>query len=344
MNQPEALPPAIAGRSWGGPVLGLAISALLLWWAMRGVDFAAAWAAARSASPTLLLLAVALATSTFVLRVPRWQHLLRTDAGARLGTGPAWHAIAIGFMANNVLPFRAGELLRAWAVTRLAPVRFTSAFSSVAVERVFDGLIVTALLALSLLSPTVPPEARIGGTLVSDLATRAGLLFVLLLLAASMMVAMPARAERILRRLVPWPALAERLVGILQGAAAGLGALRSPGRLVLVVLWSAVVWLANAAAMWLAAFAFGMDLGFSAMLLLQGVLVFGVAVPSTPGYVGVFQFIIVLVLGVLGVNRDLAFAYAVTYHVTTWIPITVLGLVSVARTPISFADLRPRRA
>lgn len=343
MNQPESLPPAPARRGWSGPVLGIAISALLLWWAMRGVDFAAAWAAARSASPALLLLAVAVATATFVLRIPRWLQLLRTDAGDRLGAGPAWHAIAIGFMANNVLPFRAGELLRAWVVTRLAAVRFTSAFASVAVERVFDGLMVTALLALSLLSPTIPPETRIGDTLVSELATRAGLLCILLLVAAALMVAMPGRAERLIRRLVPWSTLAERLAGIMHGLAAGLGAMRSPGRVVQVILWSAAVWLANAAAMWLAALAFGLDLGFSAMLLLQGMLVFGVAVPSTPGFVGVFEFIIVLVLGVLGVERDLAFAYAVTYHVTTWIPITLLGLASVARTPISFGDLRLRR-
>lgn len=319
------------------------VSALLLWWAMRGVDFHAAWQAAASASPLLLLLAVLTATATFVVRVPRWRQLLRTDDGRPLAAGPAWHGIAIGFMANNVLPFRAGELLRAWAVTRLAAARFTSALSSVLVERVFDGLLLTALLALALISPTIPPDTRIGDTLLSDLATRVGIACVAVLLAASLTVAMPARAERLIRRLVPWPGLAERLAGMMHGIAAGLDAMKSPGRLGLVVVWSAAVWLTNAAAMWLAALAFGLHLDFSALLLLQTVLAFGVAVPSTPGFVGVFEFIIVTVLGVLGVERDLAFAYAVTYHVTTWIPITALGLLSVLRTPISFHDLKIRR-
>lgn len=322
---------------------GLLLSALLLWWAVRGVDLRAAWAAARGASAGWLFAGVAVATTMFAVRVPRWQQLLRAADGTPLGAGPAWHGIAIGFMANNLIP-RSGEFLRAWTATRLAPFSFTASLSSVAVERVFDGLTLAAMLAAALLSPALPPDAMLGETSLRTLAARAGVACVVLFAAALLMVAMPARAERLARRAIPWTALADRVAGIIRGIAEGLGAMRSPGRLAAVASWSVVLWGVGALSFWLVARSFGLELSVGAVLLIQGVLAFGVALPSTPGYVGVFEALIVAVLTLFGVDRDLAFAYAVTYHVATFIPITLLGAVSVLRTPIAFGDLRLRRA
>lgn len=336
-------PPATRRTGWLVPTLGVIISAALLYWATRGVDFGAALEAARSASPALLLASVLAATSNFGFRVPRWQQLLQTEDGMPLPAGTAWHGIAIGFMANNLVP-RSGEVLRAWVASRLSPVSFTSAFSSVAVERIFDGLVLTALLAISLFSPTIPDDARYGNTLVSDMAIRAGIVCLVLLAGALLVLAMPALAERWIRRLVPWPGLAERLAGLLHGVVAGLSAMRSPRRLAVVMFWSVVVWLVNGASFWLGAKAFGIDIGFSGALLLQGVLAFGVALPSTPGYVGIFEGLIVGVLAIFAIEPNQAFAFAVTYHVSTFIPVTLLGALSVVRTPISFRDLRSRRA
>lgn len=324
------------------PVLGLVVSGALLWWAMRGVDLDAAATAARNASLPWLLAGVGVATATFVIRVPRWRQLLRTPEGLPLPAGPAWHGIAIGFMANNIIP-RSGELLRAFVASRLAPVGFTTAFSSVAVERIFDGLTLVAMLAAALLSPAIPADARVGDTLIRDLAVRAGIACLVLLAGAVLVVAMPGRAERLARRLIPWPGLADRVAGLIHGIAAGLGAMRSPARLAAVAAWSVALWSAGALSFWLVARAFGLEMGVSAALMVQGVLAFGVALPSTPGYVGVFEAVIVAVLVVFGVDRDLAFAYAVTYHVATFLPITLLGALSVVRTPISLQDLGPRR-
>lgn len=301
-----------------------------------------AWNEAREAETGWLLLSVAVATATFVVRVPRWQQLLRTDAGEPLPVGPAWHGIAIGFMANNIIP-RSGELLRAFVASRLAAVGFTRAISSVAVERIFDGLTLTALLALALLSPAIPADAEVNGIPVRDLAVRGAIACLVLLAGAITVVLLPVHAERLVRKLVPWPGVAEKVAGLIHGVAEGLGAMKSPARLLAVSLWSIVLWLVGAASFLLMFRAFGIELGWSAAFMVQGVLAFGVALPSTPGYVGVFEAVIVAVLTVFGVDRDLAFAYAVTYHVATFVPITLLGAWSVFRTPIGLRDLIPRR-
>ena len=115
---------------------------------LGNVEWSAVRAHIGSASLPMLAVTVAIATATFPLRLLRWRLLLRRDDGGTIPFPPMWHAVAIGFMANNVLPFRMGEIMRTLTVSRLAPVRFTAAFSSIAVERVFDGLTVVALLAV----------------------------------------------------------------------------------------------------------------------------------------------------------------------------------------------------
>jgi uncharacterized protein (TIRG00374 family) len=321
-------------------VLGLAISALLLWWVLGNVEWSAVRAHIGSASLPLLAAAVAIATATFPLRLLRWRLLLRRDDGGPIRIAPMWHAVAIGFMANNVLPFRMGEIMRTLTVSRLAPVRFTAAFSSIAVERVFDGLTVVAFLAVSLFTAGLPAGTAIGGVPIARLAAIAGAMLGAALLAAVAVVAWPLAAERVIRKVVPGERLAEKLVALVEGVRHGLSVLRSPARLAAVIGWSLVLWLVNALSFYVAFRAFDIPAGFAAALLLQGVLVLGIAVPSTPGYVGLFEGAIKAVLLLFAVAPDRAVAYAVTYHVTTFIPIVLLGAWSLLTTSLSLRDLR----
>ncbi|MFZ5625528.1 MAG: lysylphosphatidylglycerol synthase transmembrane domain-containing protein [Gemmatimonadota bacterium] len=320
--------------------VGIVVSLGLLWWSFRGVPLAEAAAHVRSAHLAPLLGAVILATITFPIRVARWRLLLRRDDGSALPPGPMWHAVAIGFMANNVLPFRAGELLRAYAVNRLSGARVSAAISSIGVERVFDGLTVVALLACALLSPGMPSDLMIAGQRLTDVAQVAALACGVLLLAAATVLTLPDLTERIIRALIPARHLANRLVAIVAGLRHGLGVLRSPARVATVVCWSFVLWMTNAAAFWLAYRAFDITVAYPGALVMQAALVFGIAVPSTPGFVGVFEAVIKAVLNLFGVDDIRAVAYAVTYHVTTFLPITVLGLWSLWHTPIALRDAR----
>jgi uncharacterized membrane protein YbhN (UPF0104 family) len=116
--------------------------------------------------------------------------------------------------------------------------------------------------------------------------------------------------------------------------------LRSPVRLAGVVLWSLVLWLVNALAFYIGFDAFDIPVSYAGALMLQGLLVFGISVPSTPGFFGPFEAVIVAVLALYGVSSSLAFSYAISFHVTTFVPITLLGLWSMARTPEGFRVLR----
>ena len=311
-------------------------------WVLQRINLREVWDHAQHANGWLLLLTVTVATITFPVRTIRWQLILRDREGRRLPFVPLWHATTIGFMANNLLPARAGEVARAYVASQQLPVRFSTALASIVVERVFDGLVMLGLMALAIASPSFPAHALVGGRSLSAIAASTAVLFALLLVIALLVANRPGLwlvlVERVSRRVLP-ARLADRVAHASDGIIEGLTVLKNPGRFLGVVLWSLVLWLKNAAAFAICFQAFGLAVPLEAALLLQAIIGFGVAVPSTPGYVGVFEAATLVTLGFYGVRSSLAASYALTYHVTTFIPITLLGLWSLSRLHLRLREL-----
>ena len=324
-------------------VLGFLVAGALMLWALRGVHLDEVLRRIQGARPVPLVLMVVVATLTYSFRLIRWRLLLRREDGGPLPAGPLWHAVAIGFMANNLLPFRAGELVRLIAVTRLAGVRFSTALSSVAVERIFDGLTVVGLLSVALLGSDLPPDVSVGGVSLAHLARVGGAMGLAALAVAALVVAFPLAAEGVIRRILPRGRFTDRLVALIEGIRHGLAALRSPVLLGAVVFWSLVLWVVNAWAFYIGFSAFDIPVSFTGALLMQGILVFGISVQLTPGFVGQFEAAIVAALALYGVPNDLASSYAIAFHGTTFLPIILLGAWSLARTPLALSDLRAPR-
>jgi len=307
------------------------------------VDVHEVLAGVRSADPLLIVTAAGVATLTFPLRTLRWQVLLRDVDGGRYPLRPLWDATAIGFMANNLLPARAGEFARGWVASRRLPVRFTTALASIGVERVFDGLTMLGLMAVAIAAPSFPSHATVRGTALTDIATGGAIVFGVALLLALVVVHRPAPwlrlFDRLARALLP-PRPAARLRSVLEGLVAGLAVLKSPTRFAAVVAWSLALWLVNAAAFVLCFRAFGMPVPAEGALLLQGLIGFGVAFPSAPGFWGVFEGATRLTLQFYGIGANLALAYAFAFHITSFIPITLLGLEALSRAHLRLGDLR----
>jgi len=325
-------------------LLGLAIAVGLLYWVLRGTSFHDILTHLRNARLLPLLAAVAIATSTFVIRAVRWRILLRAEDGGPIPWNALWHAIAMGFMANNTLPFRLGELVRSYAASRLARVSLATALSSVAVERALDLLTLVALLGVALLHAGLPADTVIAGARLDVVAARAAVLCIVLFAGALFVLLFPRAAERIIRLMVPWPRLADRLVGFVEQLRLGFGVLRTPGRLIAAVAWSVVHWLVGATSFFVAFSAFGIQVDYTGAMLVQSLLAFGVAAPSTPGYFGVFEVVVAAALGLFGVPTAVGLAYGITYHITTFAPIVLLGLWSLTRTGLHVRDATEARA
>lgn len=323
--------------------MGLAVTAGFLVWAVHGVDVRDVWAGVRQANFLLVLLSAGVATLTFPLRTMRWHVLLRASDGAPYPLRPLWNATAIGFMANNLLPARAGEFARAWVASRELPVRFTTALASIGIERVFDGLTMLALMALAIGAPSFPSQASVGGASLSHIARGVAIGFGSALILAFVVAHRPAPLLALLDRLTSGvlpERFAARLRSLADGLIAGLAVLKSPGRFAAVLGWSVALWLVNAAAFALCFRAFHLPVPAEGALLLQGLIGFGVAIPAAPGFWGVFEYATRLTLQFYGIGATLALAYAFAFHLAGFIPITVLGLDALSRAHLHLGDLR----
>jgi uncharacterized protein (TIRG00374 family) len=310
---------------WRG-ALGVALSAVALWWTLRGIDFGAVVDHIRRANPLLLALSTAAATAIFPLRARRWRPILHSVA-PDLPLEPLWRATAVGMMVSNVVPARAGELARAYALSRQTRVPFTAAFASVAVDRVFDAAIVLLLMVVAMLDSQLSGDAMVAGQPASRViaggAVFAGGVLVILYLMARFPEGVIRAFQAVATRISP--RIEHRGHQVLRTFLSGLGILRRPELFVEVVWWTLLHWLVNAFAFWLGFLAVGIDAPFSAALFLQGLIAIGVALPSAPGFFGLFELFAKAGLTIYGVPEDLAVAWAISFHFLSFIPITLIG-------------------
>jgi glycosyltransferase 2 family protein len=322
-------------------VVGIVISAVLIWWVLRGVDLALVWAEVRTARWGLLLAAVVIATSGFLLRALRWKlllHPLKPDTSL----GNRFAAVNIGFAANNLLPARVGEFARAWAISRLEPVTVSGALGSLVVERFLDAVAVFSLLMVALLHPSFPTEATVAGRPIGDLVTGIVMLVGAVMVVVVALLLFPKvflRVAEAVARLLPDRA-ARLLVEGLRSFLGGLTALQDPKLLLGALAWSFLFWGWNAVSFWVAMHAFGIDQGYATALFVQAIIALGVAVPSAPGFFGTFHAAAVVALvEVYGVNDSATLAFAFGYHLGGFIPVTVLGLWYAGRMGLSMRQL-----
>lgn len=308
-------------------VLGIAISVLLLWWVLRGVDVQAVWAGIRGMHVGWFTAAIAVTTAGFALRALRWGVLL-TPLRAHTSFRSRFAAVTIGFMGNNLLPARAGEFARVFAFSRMEPVTVSGALGSLVVERFLDGVMILTLLAVVLLSPGFPSEVTVGGRPVGDAVGGASLILLGVMTPVLLVLFWPKGVIRMAERLtarIPSPR-ADAVVKGLEAFLDGLRALRDPRLLLPALAWSLVFWLWHSWSFWLGFRAFGIDADFKAALFLNAVLAFFVAVPSSPGFFGTFHAGAVVGLTVYGVPEDRILSFAFGQHLGGFIPVTLIGL------------------
>ncbi|MGQ0642436.1 MAG: lysylphosphatidylglycerol synthase transmembrane domain-containing protein [Gemmatimonadaceae bacterium] len=325
---------------WRG-VVGIAISALLLVWTLRGVELSAVGNVLGSSNLLLFLLATVVATSIYPLRALRWRYIL-WPVKERLPFWPLWRATAIGMMVNNVIPARAGEIARAYTISReQSEVRFPAAIASLAIDRVLDAILIIVLLIVAMLDPGFPRDTVIAGQPVRTYAYIATVVAVAALVMLFLLALFPQQFVRAFERIVSTvaPHFVERVSRLLHSFADGLAVLRSPKLLLHVLFWTTIHWLISALSFWIGMKAVGIDAPYTAALFVQSLIAIGVAAPAAPGFFGIFEFFGTEGLAIYGVPRDLAVSWAIGFHLLSFIPVTVLGALYFVRMGLSFRNI-----
>ena len=310
-------------------LLGLLISAALLYFTFRGVDFGEVLREMGQADPVLLLGATFMATFVFWVRAWRWRAIL--DPVHRGTTFRSrFAAVCIGFMGNNLLPARIGEFARAYALSRSEPVPIVASLSSLVIERLFDAVFLVLFLFGAMVLPGFPAWPETATTDFPAIARGLGITVVGVMVLLFFLVARPHIAvrafEAVAARVLP-RSLRRPIVDALEAFLAGAGVLRDGRLLAESAAWSAAVWLVNGLGFWLAFRAFHLDLSFTAAMFFQSCIAIGVAVPAAPGFFGTFEFaakVVLVDLWAMEANRALGFALG--FHIAGFIPVTVMGL------------------
>ena len=308
-------------------ILGLAVSAGLLVYCFWDVDLAVIAARLRGTLWTFLALSVVLAFASMWARAWRWAYLF--PPGSR--PSHLFRSLLIGYMGNNLLPLRAGEVVRIYVASRHGP-RFWTTVATVVVERVLDGVALGLIVAGLLLLVPVPTEMRWSIAVFLALDLVAILVLVMIAIAPGLCRVL---IETIFHR-VGW--LERRLITLLGTMTEGLRGIRAPRHAIPLALSSVAIWLFLALSVWTAMHAAHLDLPLVASWVVLAFLGLGVSLPSSPGFVGVIQAATVLALALFAVPRAEALSFSLLLHASQFFPVTALGLVYLLLEHISLTD------
>lgn len=313
--------------------LGIAISAVFLWLALRGLHLSTVWVALQHGNYWWLIPSVAVYFLAVWARTWRWHYMLRPLKFISLKR--LFPVTVIGYMGNNVYPFRAGEVLRSYVLRRRESVAMSASLATVVVERVFDGLVMLMFVFAALPLAPLPNEGIRTVVILASVTFFGALLFFLSL------AAMPARALRLAEIMVNAflpNRLRRPILDIAQRFLDGLESLRSFRNVLIIFGISIVIWLLETVKYWFVMHAFDFQVSFFALMLMNGVVNLATTLPSAPGYVGTFDAPGIAVLVMYGVVEPTAVAYTLVLHAALWLPITLLGIYYMFRAGLGWSD------
>ncbi len=263
-------------------ILGLLISAIFIYLAFRRVRLDEILYSLKHANYLLILPNMAIVLICMIIRAERWKYLL--EPVGDFSTNRLFPSVMIGFMANNVLPARLGEVVRAYSLGSKSGQSRSSIFASVVLERVFDSLSLLAMFWLVILFIPFPAPVKKFGVIT---------LFINILLILALLLLKRRTAFLIkvaLKALFFLPgSISDRLEHVMNKFADGLDLFRNGRALWMVVFWSIFLWIITALSNYFVFMAFGIYPSVAATFILLLFVAAGVMLPSAPGFVGVFQ-------------------------------------------------------
>ena len=301
-------------------VIGTLVSAGALYLAFRGVDYSSVGATLLHANATFILLALLSVAINTLVKATRW-HVLIGDRGKPIRLREVLRVLLISQMLNTIIPARVGELSRAYMIGRQGP---GSAFilGTVAIEKLIDVIVYLILFAFLVLLMPVP--AWISQPIYP---------FAIISISSMLIALLISRYQHellgFLSRSLHWLPLRlqERITRLVGSALASLAILKDWRNSLAVGWWSAIVWITAILNNYLVLRAIGITAPPPAALLVLIVLQAGIAIPSVPGKIGVFQYLCILALNVFTVDRTLSLSYGVLLQAIVFLPTTTIGVL-----------------
>ena len=321
-------------------LIGLAVSVVLLGLLLLKIPLGDIARAFAQASIPGLFLTLVLHALVLNLKVVRWNTVL--TAVKKAATPPKWlsfDALFLGYFGNYALPAKLGEVGRSLLFSRGSGVPFSSVFATIVFERFIDALVLIAGFYAVLLLTEIP--ISLPGWVDISLQVAAAITVLGLLSLYFFWKHVPGpRLDARHNAQSESKGLVTRLADLAAGFRSGLAIIEKPRIGIYALLWTLVIWSAEAITVWICLLSFGVDVHWSAPVLLMVISSFAIAAPSAPGGLGVHQWVTILVLAPYGVSEanSAAASLVLTLAVVFWV--VPLGLHGLWRQGYSTSELR----
>jgi uncharacterized protein (TIRG00374 family) len=323
-------------RRWIALAVGIIVSLLFLYVGFQGLDLGRVVEVIKGANLFWILPGILVYFLAVWARTWRWHYMLRSIKPIPLRR--LFPIVVIGYMGNNVYPFRAGEVIRAYVLYKKEDVKISASLATVIVERIFDGLVMLLFVFAAL------PFAPIAQDWLRNIII-VGTVFFFGALAVFLGLAMrPVYTRKLYHRvfqLIPSERLRDGLIRVADQFMGGLESLRRPSDLLMVFVTSVFIWLTETTKYWFVLHAFpgltdNTQITFFVLMIMTAVVNLATTVPSAPGYIGTFDGPGIKVMTTFGANPELAAGYTLVLHAALWLPITLLGFVYLVREGLSW--------
>ncbi|MGD9053969.1 MAG: lysylphosphatidylglycerol synthase transmembrane domain-containing protein [Desulfobacterales bacterium] len=335
---------------------GIALSAAALYFAFRNVPLGDLLKYLGSINYLWMIPAVFLVLVSFFIRALRWQFILASSH--KIGIWRAFHPMMIGFMINCILPGRLGEFARPAILQKKDKVPFATGIATVAAERVFDVAALVTFAVITLTAIDINPDAEIAfGDLQLNRASLevvfSRIILMGILLIAGMIAVSIASFRRIIQRVIlALPGLAffvaestqkklrakvcEPFNRFIDNIALGFTLARYPQKILLCAIYSLLVWITAALSYYVFSLGSpGVDLSYVEMFAVMVIICLFIALPSVPGFWGLWEAGGVFAMALFGIPSDAAAGFTLANHALQMFPVIIVGLISAVMTSVN---------
>ena len=267
----------------------------------------------------------------------RWKYLLAPFE--QIKTKRLYPVLLVGYLANNVLPLRAGELIRSYYLAKRENISTATGLATILVERVFDGItLITFILFGGFFLPIFPLFSDFSTTLnlpnnsLLYLVIGAFLLVLVLIVLVGIIPNLFIQGTVNLIKILP-KNLRRTAIPLIERFYSGFIGMNKPSRLFNVFFLSLPVWIAEACMYFIIGYGFGIDSFFSSLweyclviLVVVSASNLATAIPSSQGSVGPFEVFATMALIYLGVSNGIASAYVIILHLSLLFPVIIVGI------------------
>lgn len=313
-------------------ILGVIISLVLLWLAVRKVNFQEFARAITNLKVSYLIPAFLLTLAVCIVRSVRWRLLFSQTKEIRIRS--LLSVIMVGFLANNLLPARLGEVVMAYLIGKKEDISKSLALGTIFMDRILDVTTLMLLLAGTIVFNPFP-------VWVKQIALTGMILLIFSALATRMAVGNKEVFLSILKFcLKPLPSsLEKKILQIVGNFIDGLSVVKNLPILFKALVASVIIWSGLSLGVYLLFLSFGFSLSFGAALTVLAIVNLGLIIPSAPGFVGTFQFLCVLALGLFQISESQALGFAIVYHLSQYVPTTLAGFYFLGKENLTLSQL-----